>query len=159
MIRGVIFLRILLIVFLGILFYGCTYLRRDLFVLPNGYKGCVLVVYSVEKGVSEELNSYGDRLFYIPDNGILETQAKIDRDGILMPKFYYKEKDGLQEIKYISSNDWNLVLPDSLSVVSTLEIGEDLKPWNSFIIGDFGNLNICKDRYKFMMTYFKKLYK
>ncbi|MBC8756066.1 hypothetical protein H2O64_15420 [Kordia sp. YSTF-M3] len=140
----------------AILMSSCfTNSSRDIYILPDNYEGCVLIVFDVKKSSSKDFDNQGNRIFYIPNNGILESQFKPRYGTNLRPKFYYKNDLGLKELDYIESNQWNNDIEDSTRVASTLEYGENLKPWRSFIVGKFGDQNICSDRHKNVLNYFR----
>ena len=84
----------------------------EVFVLPNDFEGCVIVLFEEENGNPKEYNQEGDRVYYIPDNGILKTQFK-NEEGWRDVK--YIRKDG-REIRYLLPSD--IVWKDTTNINS-----------------------------------------
>jgi len=62
----------------------------EVFVLPNDFEGCVIVLFGEENGEPKEYNDNGDRVYRIPKNGVLKTQ--------------FKHKEGWRDVKYLRKN-------------------------------------------------------
>jgi hypothetical protein len=86
------------IIILGIIaiFMG---VRRQRFLIPEGYRGDIYVIHNVEDGEPEKRN-FGQVTYRIPRDGILRTQAPIIR-GLTTTAYYYVRDDGtLERIRY-----------------------------------------------------------
>jgi hypothetical protein len=89
---GALALDLLIILGLAAIFFGST---REQFLIPDGYKGDVFVVYSAQDG--EPLNkSHGKVTFRIPEDGILRIRDPMLRGGT-RPEYYYLRQDGSLE--------------------------------------------------------------
>ena len=78
-------------------------MKRDIYFIPLNFEGCVLIVYEVENSTKCNFDEFGNRIFRIPKNGILETEASV-KYGISLPdKFYIEDTlKNFKELKYIS---------------------------------------------------------
>jgi len=150
----------MVLVLFTILFNGCSNIsHRDIYILPKDYQGCVLIVFNMQNSSKENFDDQGNRVFMIPPSGILETRSMPNKSLKLMSKFYYNTSNGLEEIKYIDTGEWdNYTYGDTLKFVSTMEYGEHLKPWKAFVVGKVIDSNICNDRHKYILNYFSKLF-
>lgn len=83
----------LLVVFgLATMFFGST---KERFLIPDGYKGDVYVVYGARDG--ESLNKTHDGVtFRIPQDGVLRTRGAMLR-GWTRTQYYYERQDGSLE--------------------------------------------------------------
>ncbi len=77
----------------------------EIFVLPNDFQGAVIVLFDEKDGQQEKYDEKRNRIYTIPENGILKTKFKFQegrRDII------YIHKDGTQ-LKYLLPSDivWN----------------------------------------------------
>ena len=88
----------LLIVFgLAMLFFSS---RRERFLIPDGYKGDIYVVYNAPDG--ESLSKHGRVIYRIPKDGILRVQGPMTHDWT-RTEYYYQLENG--EVDHIS-NFW-----------------------------------------------------
>lgn len=74
----------------------------DIFLIPDGYRGQVVVEYGVQDGVEKE-NEGKWRIYRIPDKGHLKTQFTIKGNSIRLSesKYYYVDKKGnRKELKH-----------------------------------------------------------
>lgn len=74
----------------------------DIFLIPEGYRGQVVIEYGVHDGVEKE-NEGKWRIYRIPDHGHLKTQFIIKGNSIRLSdsKYYYVDKKGnRKEIKH-----------------------------------------------------------
>lgn len=101
-------------IILGLLFlWGAVYVfwqwyykaKDEIFVLPNDFEGAVIVLYNEENGQPEKYDKEGNRVYIIPENGLLKTKFKF-QEGWRDIK-YIQEK-GIQ-LRYLlpSDNVWN----------------------------------------------------
>lgn len=63
---------------------------KDIFLIPNGYRGKVVILYDQKNGEEEEFEG-NYRVYKIPTNGILKTKFKVKGDSwnIGDAKFYF----------------------------------------------------------------------
>lgn len=77
------------------LFWQWHYTAEDeVFVLPDDFKGAVIVLYNKKDGQPEKYDEKGNRVYTIPENGILKTK--------------FKFQEGWRDIKYIRKNGTQL---------------------------------------------------
>jgi hypothetical protein len=89
---GALALDLMIILGIAAIFFAST---REQFLIPDGYKGDVVVVYSAQDG--EPLNrSHGKVTFRIPGDGILRIRDPMLR-GATRPEYYYLRQDGSLE--------------------------------------------------------------
>lgn len=90
------------IIILSLILIGCSeYAEPETFLIPNDFKGVIVIVFNQEKGEDKEYENKR-RIYRIPENGVLYTQFSPVK-GILNEKFYYINKQGehLNEINRI----------------------------------------------------------
>jgi uncharacterized protein DUF6843 len=81
-------LDLLIILGLATMFFGST---KERFLIPDGYRGDVFVVYGAQDG--EVLNkSHGEVTYRIPEDGILRTRQPMLR-GWTRTEYYYLRRD------------------------------------------------------------------
>jgi hypothetical protein len=94
---------------------SCFLLGDDeVFLLPRGYAGRVLVLLNQQKG---EAILYGDRkqrVYEIPDDGILRTQFTPNTASHHPNKYFYVENAQKTEIPYV--NDPRQLKSDSIQI-------------------------------------------
>jgi uncharacterized lipoprotein YehR (DUF1307 family) len=62
--------------------------EQEIYVLPNGYTGLVLVILNQKDGVPEKYAGKS-RVYEIPETGILKTQFSNNEGWTELPQFYY----------------------------------------------------------------------
>lgn len=91
-------------------------------LIPDGYKGTVLIIFNQEDGEPKEYED-GKRLYRIPENGVLKTQFKPNYGTQKHQFFYVDNNNNRTEIPFIaisSKEDFNK-FKDSLKVYAYLE--------------------------------------
>ncbi len=78
---------ILLILNFCCFFASCQRTEPEVFIIPKGFKGKVMVVFEKKNGVLPKLEK-NRRVYEIPNNGILVTQSMIT-EGFMSRQFYY----------------------------------------------------------------------
>ena len=91
---------------------------RDIFIIPGGYVGRVIIFYGQPDGQVEKTVS-GNNIFIVPQSGILRTQASINYEWSELPLYYYDSISVNTEIP--TRTDWELYSDDdpNASLVST----------------------------------------
>jgi len=93
---------VILILFLGL---SCKFAERELYILPKGFIGNVLIVFNTKNGSEKVYDQYGRRSYLIPTSGILLSRFT-DTYGVINKKFIYSNKDKtLNELKGIYFRD------------------------------------------------------
>ncbi len=95
------------IVLVGLVaFFAST--QRVRFLIPEGYQGDIYVIHSVPDGEAET-RAFGRITYRIPADGILRTQAPLER-GWTRTTYYYERRYGsLKRIHYI----WLTTIPQT----------------------------------------------
>lgn len=79
---------------------------KELFLIPDGYRGNVIVIYNQKDGIKEEYEG-GRRVYRIPKTGVLFSQFK-DEEGIINQEYYYVSVDGKRrKLGVLDSRDFN----------------------------------------------------
>jgi len=79
--------------------------ENEIFILPNTYYGNVIILYGEENGSSKKYDEEGNRVYEIPNDGILKTKFEQE---IGWRNAVYKRKNG-QILRYLWPSDpiWN----------------------------------------------------
>ncbi|MGB7070289.1 MAG: hypothetical protein WBD22_12410 [Pyrinomonadaceae bacterium] len=72
----------------------------EIFILPEGYIGFVLILHDQKNGEPGKYES-GKRVYEIPSNGILKTQFSLNTGWHSPGKYFYKQNGKLTEIPYL----------------------------------------------------------
>jgi hypothetical protein len=69
---------------------------KDIFLIPDGFKGKVTIQYEQKNGVEKEFEKFWWRVYRIPRNGILKTKFAIKGNSISYSdsKYYFVEEKG-----------------------------------------------------------------
>jgi hypothetical protein len=70
---------------------------NETYILPNGYKGAVTVIFNREEGQKPKYEQ-GKRIYEIPSNGVLITQFSPNEGWHKPAQYFYKKGDELIEI-------------------------------------------------------------
>ena len=73
-------------------FASCQTAQPETFIIPEGYKGKVMVVFNKKNGEMPELEK-NRRVYKIPSSGVLVTQFNIN-NGFMNRQFYYIDSRG-----------------------------------------------------------------
>ena|SRR2546422_5350072 len=84
--------RLITVLLLQVVFYGCSR-QRQITLLPDGYQGPVLILFSAHDGRPPEYRGKA-RVYRIPPSGVLKTQF-LAYSGYVDPTFYYARGDTL----------------------------------------------------------------
>jgi hypothetical protein len=86
---------------------GCKNPEPETYLIPEGFKGRVNIIFNQPKGVPAKYEN-GRRIYQVPIDGILLTQFK-DEYGIIDHKYYYIDgrgnKKGLRIFNYEYNKD------------------------------------------------------
>lgn len=95
---------IILLLILSIMLYGCKNAENEIFVLPEGYTGYILVIFDQEKGIQPKYFE-DSRLYEVPQNGILKSIHTTNDGWTDFPMFYYQEVTRNKQIPFVTSLD------------------------------------------------------
>ena len=70
----------------------------EVYILPNEFEGAVIVLMNEPDGTTKKYNKKGDRIYEIPESGVLKTQFKLQNGRRSWAKF--KRKNGT-ELRYL----------------------------------------------------------
>lgn len=77
-----------LIIFFTLL--GCDSGEKEIIVIPDNYKGYILIIFNQENGTSIKYKNK-KRIYRIPQNGVLKTQFSGNYGSVGFTEFYYEE--------------------------------------------------------------------
>ncbi len=87
------------------LYFGST---TENFLIPEGYKGDVYVIYNASDGVPEQRTRW-QIIYVIPFDGVLRTRGSMTRN-FTESKYFYQRPDGtLEKIR----NFWPVTIPET----------------------------------------------
>ncbi|KAA5536548.1 hypothetical protein F0919_02450 [Taibaiella lutea] len=93
-------MKLLLSFFLLISLASCMAHEPDIFILPDNFRGGILIIYNQKNGIAPQYHGKS-RVYVIPKNGILKTQFLMDEDWKQLPQFYYVSINPQNEIRYV----------------------------------------------------------
>lgn len=97
----------------------------ELFLIPNGYKGIIVVLFDQSTG-SETFYNDGRRVYPITQNGILRTKFKKTIHGRVNQQYFYVDQNGNKTLKIENFNE-DSFLPNNTYILfgSYGEVRED----------------------------------
>lgn len=101
----------LIVVVVGMYLFSfvSSYLTRpekETYLIPEGYKGTVLVIFNQPDGEKPEYED-GRRIYRIPQTGVLFTQLK-DEQGIINQEYFYISPNGQRrKLGVLDTRDFN----------------------------------------------------
>jgi len=109
-------LDLLIILGLTTMFFGSA---KERFLIPDGYKGDVFVLYGAQDG--EVLNkSRGEVTYRIPEDGILQTREPMLRGSTRTEYYYLRQDSSLEHIR----NFWPTTIhPTAENLANDKDIG------------------------------------
>ena len=72
--------------------FSCSRGHREIYVLPNGYTGRVVIIYDQANGAAKTYEN-GSRVYRIPESGVLKTQFSGNYEWSEFPDFHYGRID------------------------------------------------------------------
>jgi hypothetical protein len=86
---------------------GCSQVSEDTIrLIPEGYQGTILIIFNQKDGAPKEYEG-NNRIYRIPESGVLKTQFKPDY-GVQKNKFFYLNDEGeRKEIPFVMTYDKN----------------------------------------------------
>jgi hypothetical protein len=81
-------MKLLLSLFLILSLTGCNAGEPDIFIIPENFKGGILIIFDQKRGMPAEYHGKS-RVYRIPEGGLLKTQFLIDKEWKKLPRFYY----------------------------------------------------------------------
>lgn len=134
----------LLPVFSGIVVLQISSASKDIFLIPENYKGKITIQYNQKNEIEKEFEGLWWRIYKVPKDGILNTKFKIKGNSISFSgsKYYYVDENGnRKEIKlfceYCKEKD-TLSVQMIIGTVSENKYGE----YQDFFILTFQQENI-----------------
>ena len=102
-------LLIVVTIFISILSIFSSYLtkpEKERFLIPEGFKGQVFVIFNQKDGRKEKYED-GRRVYCIPNTGVLFTQFK-DEEGQIDQEYFYISKNGnRKKLGVLDTRDFN----------------------------------------------------
>lgn len=72
----------------------------EIFILPEGYRGVVFILYDQKKGVAVKYDQ-GKRVYEIPSNGILKTQFSLNTDWHSFGDYFFRDNGKQIKIPFV----------------------------------------------------------
>lgn len=119
----------------------------EIFLIPEGYKGPINIIYNIEKGEVKEYEN-GKRVYKIPNNGVLLTKFK-DEYGIINQEYYYTSASG-KRTKLGILHSWDFNESWTLKKKLIEPSRDSIAIFNPASVGFMGE---GKDRYYFQSTF------
>ena len=84
---------------IGFIYFEINSASDDIFLIPEDYRGQVLILYGQENGQPKEFEN-GWRIYRIPENGVLRTKFKLKGNYInnSSSKYFLVDKDGNRKL-------------------------------------------------------------
>ena len=83
---------------------SCTNdVEGEIHLIPKGYEGPVIIAFDEQNGMPEKYEN-GSRVYEIPNDGVLRTQFKPQKEGYIPMenlKYYYYDSNGRNELTYL----------------------------------------------------------
>jgi len=138
---------------------GCKNPEPETYLIPDGFKGTVNVIFNQTKGEPPRYEN-GRRIYEIPANGILLTQFK-DEYGIIDHEYYYVKHNGnrtpLKVFKYEHTNDgtikWLITNHHEVGIFfdgTTGAYGNGNAKYEQFRVSDYAGLDSIEAPNNFM---------
>lgn len=87
------------ILFLAVLSQSCGWIKKEVFIIPKNYTGCLIVFFDQANSAPVKVKNR-ERIFEIPSNGVLVTSSSINTDWLDFPEFYYERIDPANQVPY-----------------------------------------------------------
>lgn len=108
----------------------------EVHLLPDGYTGPVVFVFSDPNGEETKLTPEGAVLYEVPPTGVLRLKAPAPEGGIYRKRYYYVRPDGTrQEIPYHADPDSLQVFADVVGVTGSAASEAGETRWAAYIVG------------------------
>lgn len=88
---GIILLVVLIAVVWELIYFDTT-AKQEVYILPNGFKGIVLVAYGQSDGL-DDVKRDGKLIYKIPPNGVLKLKRK-EATTITQTWYYFEDEQG-----------------------------------------------------------------
>jgi hypothetical protein len=139
------------LLFVLALLIGCKYTEPETYLIPNGYKGKVNIIFNQKNGEKPVYES-GRRIYKIPLNGILLTQFN-DEHGLVNHKYFYVDSIGnkkpLEIFEYSYNKDGTIkwLIADSTLIGifgdGTAGVyGNSKFKFQEFVVCNYANLDV-----------------
>jgi hypothetical protein len=107
---GILTINAAIVLGVAALYFGSTTKR---FLIPEGYKGDVYVIYNASDGVPERRTRW-HVTYVVPSDGILRTQGAMTRNFTKSEYFYQRPDGTLEKIR----NFWPSTIPETAENLS-----------------------------------------
>ncbi|RAJ95696.1 hypothetical protein LX87_03444 [Larkinella arboricola] len=90
-------IKTILSLFLAIVFFSCNKGKKEIIVIPDKFKGYILVIFNQKIGKDEAYRN-GSRIYNIPTSGVLKTKFRANYSWSEAPEFYYNKINEKQKL-------------------------------------------------------------
>ena len=120
---------------LGYIYLEINSPSKDIFLIPENYRGEVVIDFGIENGADKESDGIS-RLYRIPSNGHLRTQYELKGESIDIgnTKYLYVDKNGTKEKLFVYCENCEDKDTISLQIISVRLWGENNKDHLSFFV-------------------------
>ncbi|MEO8069127.1 MAG: hypothetical protein ABI599_15625 [Flavobacteriales bacterium] len=125
---------------------SCALSEGDVFILPEGYRGVVFVVFDQPDGQAE-MRQGSNRLFKIPASGVLKMKDPSRRGWSIPDKYYFEEKTDRNSIRYehnLPANDKREVIVSGYSDGKIFLNGDTIE-FLQFFVGNSDEIQLASD--------------
>ena len=121
-----------------LLLSSCQQGEDEVILLPSGYKGYVVILYSQTNG-NEQKYHKGQRIYNIPVSGILKTKFSENHGYTAIPRFYYGKIDPYNSISFFAKSEdckCNTVMASGGSAGKAYKTNDDYIEFKTYFIGN-----------------------
>ena len=120
---------------LGYIFLEINSTSKDIFLIPNNYRGEVNIHYGIENGAEKENDGIW-RIYRIPANGILKSQYELKGESIDIgnAKYLYVDENGTEKAINVYCENCESKDTISMQIISIKLWGEKDKDHLSFFV-------------------------
>ena len=109
-------LYLILVLLACFIWYSFFRKTKEIYILPNGYRGFFGVIYQANK-MNERLEKDGSKLFMISNEGVYESGYRFTK-GSITQEFYYLDDKKINEIGF--KNLGNLTMKSNNSIIELM---------------------------------------
>lgn len=85
---------------------SCSKTGEDsILLIPKGFQGTLVIIFNQGYGASKEYNNQGERVYRIPNSGVLKTNFAPNRGTSLLSLYSYSKNNSLEKLPIIYTFD------------------------------------------------------
>jgi len=120
----------------------------DIYLIPQNYNGRIYIIYDQINGKEEEYTKSGERIYRIPETGVLFTKFNINpiKLALKKQKFYYVNNNNIKKeigfLSYIDNSDTSFLQNSSIPKDSIIAISRGFNQKDRPSLNKILNYNI-----------------